>query len=187
MTFGELPIGARFATESSPGCAKIKTGFGRWKWADHVGFLPVANRYGPDRAVIQIRPTTEERPMEQEIGHIRNWADGYRHAADNRHYHLDPITARETAKRFDQAADRIAELEEEVERLRGDLAHANDKAQALLAEAQVLRLENQRLRDQKIDLHSALVDIVRVIDHYGGLAEIDGDLVEKARAAIAKS
>ena len=54
MTFGELPIGARFVTVESPACPKIKTGFEWWKWADHAGYLPVANRYGADREVIGI-------------------------------------------------------------------------------------------------------------------------------------
>jgi hypothetical protein len=55
MTFGELPVGAWFRTTSSP-VAKIKTGFNRWKWAHHEGFLPVSNGANPDLEVTRIFP-----------------------------------------------------------------------------------------------------------------------------------
>lgn len=55
MTFGELPVGTRFTFASSPvGDVKVKTGFNRWKWDNHFGFLPVANGCRADREVIPI-------------------------------------------------------------------------------------------------------------------------------------
>jgi hypothetical protein len=56
MTFGELPIGARFVMADSPqGDVKVKTGFERWRWEGHTGFLPVAAGCRPDREVIEIK------------------------------------------------------------------------------------------------------------------------------------
>jgi hypothetical protein len=56
MTFGELPIGARFTFADSPrGDVKVKTGFGRWKWEGHAGFLPVAIGCRADREVVEIQ------------------------------------------------------------------------------------------------------------------------------------
>jgi hypothetical protein len=60
MTFGELPIGARFVMADSPkGQVKIKAGFQRWKWEGHDGFLPVAIGCRPDREVIPIDRLTK--------------------------------------------------------------------------------------------------------------------------------
>lgn len=55
MTFGELPIGARFVMADSPGgVIKVKTGYGRWMWEGHEGFLPVSNGCRSDREVIRL-------------------------------------------------------------------------------------------------------------------------------------
>jgi hypothetical protein len=51
---------------------------------------------------------------------LRRWADGFRHAADNRHCHLDPETARLTAARFDEAAEEIERLRDRELETRGE-------------------------------------------------------------------
>jgi hypothetical protein len=55
MTFGQLPISARFVMADSPGGAiKVKTGYDRWKWEWHTGFVPVAIGCRADREVITV-------------------------------------------------------------------------------------------------------------------------------------
>jgi hypothetical protein len=57
-TFGQLPIGARFVmADSTGGAVKVKTGYGRWKWEGHRGFLPVAVGCRPEREVVQLEDT----------------------------------------------------------------------------------------------------------------------------------
>lgn len=58
-TFGALPVGTWFRTARSPAVAKIKTGFNRWKWAHHEGFLPVSNGAASNLEVIRIDPFDE--------------------------------------------------------------------------------------------------------------------------------
>lgn len=57
MTFAELPIGARFVFADSPsGPLKIKTGFERWKWAEHDSVTPIIHGCRPDREVSEGTP-----------------------------------------------------------------------------------------------------------------------------------
>lgn len=55
-----------------------------------------------------------EEPLEVVLG---RWAKGFRHAADNRYYHLDSATARETAAKFEQAVAELARLRAERDAL----------------------------------------------------------------------
>jgi anti-sigma factor ChrR (cupin superfamily) len=55
VTFGELPIGARFVMADSPKSdVKVKTGYQRWKWEGHRGYLMVAIGSRADREVIRL-------------------------------------------------------------------------------------------------------------------------------------
>jgi hypothetical protein len=58
--------------------------------------------------------TTDREPLEVILG---RWADGFRHAAANRHYTISPETCRETAAMFERAATELAKVAAERDAL----------------------------------------------------------------------
>jgi hypothetical protein len=102
-------------------------------------------------------------PLDQRL---RRWAEGYRHAAANRHYHLDAATARETATMFDHAAQALAAAEERAKVLREE----RDR----LIRAQICRhnSEDWRVDDVRYATEAAAIDAVRAA---AGLRPVGGE------------